>query len=1292
MTCISPFREYDLLDYPLDQGRVLIEAAAGSGKTYTIQYLFLRLILERVDLKVGNILVVTFTEAATEELKERIRAVLKAAVRRLDRVTPLCPLDPKSDGDLGRVLLQAQAQGASVAFLKERLKLALVSFDEVVIATIHGFCNRILSDYAFACGVRSGVELVKNSRQFIEAVAEDYWRRRFYRGSASLARIAADYGLQLDTLIKLAERLDQDPDLVVLPEKPEHGSWSEDILSVVAELEKLTPHFNDGCRKAYNCLESEYEEIEQRLYNGSPLDKKAWPEAGFAQSAASLAEVLTAAAWPTEKDFAAVEKFASSAIKAKTKVKHRQNPPAHQIFDLCEQLLVAYQLYRERAARLVSLVKREFLDFAAGPDGIEAGKRKARQQGYSDFLLGLRRVLAGRAGGALRTLAGERFKVALVDEFQDTDPVQYGIFKALFDRPELLFYRIGDPKQSIYGFRGADIYAYLDAAQETEQIKATLDLNFRSTPELLRAINRIFAVSSPFLLAGIDYREMRCGRQPQLRLMLDGRPDVPFRFWHLAGEEGGNLTAPQARCQLVDAVVSRCLELLFLAREPLPADSQPRCWRAELVDGENSFRRPLQASDIAVLTTTNKEATQVWAACSARGVPAVITAAGNLWQTAEARELFFFLNAVLFPDDDHSLSTALATVLMGCEADWLGAVHDSSEIEAQASGKTPCLLYEAWRSSFTQARETWRKRGLMAMFAEFPKGFGQLPAVDFDLRLNLSRAAQGERALTNFFHLQEILHQVEGEHLFGPQALLLWLHEHLTDVARDENEYELRLESEAEALKIMTVHKSKGLEFPIVFAPFLWSRGFKPAEHKRSLTVFHQAAPGGDGYLRCLDLNADVPKAHLQAAAAEELAENLRLFYVALTRAQTSLYLAWPQLRDSGKTALMYLRRPPRSPADLQDFIGKGGPPPSLARIDDAGAEIWEEVSEIVRETPASSRQSQTAASGAPPLLAARCFRRQLRSPGGLLSFSRLTAEAHAETNKGLTQSEPAVLRLKEGASPPLADFPAGAATGNVIHAILEKLDFAIVRQPHWRDDLALHELLCSSLERYGLIDAPESAVRSADARLLSVYRDKLLQLIDNVLNTPLSGVDGCFKLAQEGLARRSEMEFFLPLAQSPDGKKVTELFKGYGMPAYALAGADKIAAWQLAFPADLPTRGYLNGFIDLVFKVDNRYYLLDWKTNNLGPAYENYQAEALQRHMLDSDYILQYHLYLIALHQFLQNRLADYDYETDFGGVYYLYLRGVNGINAESGVFYDRPSLALVERLAEMFRGSLTL
>lgn len=237
------FKQFDILDYPLDQGKVLIEAAAGSGKTYTIQYLFLRLLLERDDLNVGNILVVTFTEAATEELKARIREILKDAAGLLAKVTDYRPLDSERDGDLGRVLIQALSRGRSIAFLRGRLQIARATFDEVVIATIHGFCSRILSDYAFECGCRVDLELVKESRFFLQSVAEDYWRRTFYHAPETLVEIALAQGLTLESLIELGLQQDRDANLLILPENPEQGSWAADIEHFTSEIENLKRGF-----------------------------------------------------------------------------------------------------------------------------------------------------------------------------------------------------------------------------------------------------------------------------------------------------------------------------------------------------------------------------------------------------------------------------------------------------------------------------------------------------------------------------------------------------------------------------------------------------------------------------------------------------------------------------------------------------------------------------------------------------------------------------------------------------------------------------------------------------------------------------------------------------------------------------------------------------------------------------------------------------------------------------------------------------------------------------------------
>ncbi len=1274
------FKQFDILDYPLDQGKVLIEAAAGSGKTYTIQYLFLRLLLERDDLNVGNILVVTFTEAATEELKARIREILKDAAGLLAKVTDSRSLDPERDGDLGRVLAQALNLGKSIVFLKGRLQIARATFDEVVIATIHGFCSRILSDYAFECGSRVDLELVKESRFFMQSVAEDYWRRTFYHGSHALVETALAQGLTLESLIELGLQLDRDANLLILPEKPEHDSWAADIEYFSSKIDNLKSGFQRNCSLAQAYLADEAVEIERILFAGATLKGNSWKRAKFSQYLEDLTAVLTFPVWPESKGVKVLIKFSQSDLRAKTK--KNLATPEHPLFQLCDELAVAVIRQQELSRQLVCALKRDFLDFAAGSSGLKFYKEKSRKQGYSDYLTRLSQILAESTGPRLRQLVAERLKVALVDEFQDTDPLQNSIFNAFFDRPGALFYRIGDPKQSIYGFRGADIYAYLEAAREADQQLVTIDKNYRSTPELLKAFNRIFSTPVPFLLEGIDYREMTCGRplKDQEQLLIDGQAGAALHLWHFAGADGENLSVGAVRHRLYKAVANSCSELLQLARQPFVAESGVGKWRAEIAGREaGASVRAVQASDIAILTTTNAEAAELWQACQSCRVPAVVAAAGNLWQTPEAKEVFLFLEAMLTPENDYLLSSALATSLMGFSAHFLAAAHADVE-----SGEF--REYGFWRQAFFSGRELWVKQGIMALFADFPdfSAAAVNPTVNFSLSLNLAGGLRGERALTNFYHLQEVLHDYECEHRVGPEVLLNWMHEHLTGVASDVDEFELRLESEADTVKILTVHKSKGLEFPVVFAPFLW----KKAGGQRASHLFHRqsspVSPGGGQvveFVRCLDLNPIMDEEHIRAAQMENLAESLRLFYVALTRAKMRLYLAWPQTRDSGKGAMMYLRRPPRSAAERSEFIANGGLPPTSAVLDDDQAEIWEDIPEIIREVPEVRRFELVTDIVAAPRLKAREFRCQLPAKSGLMSFSSLTAGEHRLPFVQVHKSEKLGGDAPEIEPPPLAGFPGGAATGNAIHKIFEELDFDRAGEDDWRNDVRVQELVQNSLARFDLIK-PGFAAENSD-RVKAV-----LAMADKVLSTSLSDTVGTFKLSQSDISLRREMEFCLPVTGSLNAEHLTGVIAPVKSAAFQRLNSAELSRWQLQFPEYLPQQGYLNGFIDLVFCVAGRYYLLDWKTNNLGPDYSDYNQRALQQNMLDSDYLLQYHLYLVALNRFLESRLKDYDYESNFGGVFYLYVRGINGIDAETGVFYDRPEYETVRNLTKVVCG----
>jgi exodeoxyribonuclease V beta subunit len=1277
----TSFREYDLLEYPLDEGRVLIEAAAGSGKTYTIQYLFLRLLLERDDLRPGAILVVTFTEAATEELRERIRAILVAAVRR--RAAGLPPAEELRD-DLDRVLARAVESAGSIAAVEERLRRARRTFDETVIATIHGFCSRILSEYAFEAGVRSRVELVKDSRRFGRFVAEEYWRRRFYSDFFTPAekRLLATLGIELDQLVELAGELERKPGLEVLPELPQNGSWPADLKDAVAGLAASCPEWAEYCDRALEVLRSQREEIRQRLFAGRPLNAGSWKEAQFDSRADALELLLEKAGRDLPEDDQNLERFSCTFLKNKTKEKCQT--PEHQFFDLCEQLWQLAADFTAGQQQAATLVRRDFVDFARGPEGFAAVKQELRRQGYGDFLTGLCRVLHEPRGELVAARIRERFRVALIDEFQDTDPVQYEIFNRLFAVPEILFYRIGDPKQSIYAFRGADIFAYLAAARESDQAKATLDRNFRSNPGLLAALNRIFEIPDPFYYKGIDYRPARAGNPPGTRLRLAGQSVSPFSFWCLAGEGRRSLNGAAATYRLAREVVDRCIRLLA---------------EGELVEGKEAATRPVRASDIALLTRTNRQSAILWRACHARGLPAVLAAAGNLWESDEARELFFFLKAALHPENDWALSTALATSLLRREPGWLDAVRAAAAANRELEDPAG-LEFLAWRLAFSRARESWKSRGVLAMLAGFPdfSDAEKNPAPGFCPALSLAAGFRGERALANFFHLQEVLHEAEQELQLGPAALLDWFHEHLAGSSRDENEYELRLESEAEAIRILTIHRSKGLEFPVVMVPFLWTGGFSDGRGHKGL-VFHREDE--NGFVATLDLNPQPAQEHRIAAQGESLAEALRLAYVALTRAQSSVQLAWALTSQSRKSALMYLRRPPSETGRSRDFIEDKTLKATLEEIDGAGARIWEEDENIERDDlcgrfrPAAPALEAAADSGArtakTALHPARVFRRRLPPPSGLLSFSRLTAAAHQEwQTAGFDEKElaafapeapdPADVACRPPAATPspLVNLPGGAGTGNALHEIFEKIDFtgfagaesAFEESGRTPAGKAARELVARTLAAYGLLPAGEEEARV----------DEVLSLVGTVLRLtlPETGI-GPLQLADPGLQRVAEMEFWLPLAS------VSTLSELSDWGVHRL-GPD----WRLELSDRLPGRGFLNGFIDLVFAASGRYFLLDWKTNNLGPWCEDYTPAALAENMQANHYGLQYHLYLVALHRLLKKRLADYDYERDFGGVYYLYLRGINPLDASTGVYFHRPCREAVEELEKIICGEV--
>ncbi|GFO70074.1 hypothetical protein GMLC_36530 [Geomonas limicola] len=1064
---------FDLIGTPL-AGRNLIEASAGTGKTFAIAGVFLRLVLE-LRLPVGEILVVTFTEAATKELRERIRKRLKEAELAFESNETD---DPLLGGLLERCADRPQA--------RRLLANALRCFDEAAIFTIHGFCQRTLQENPFESGSLCDTELLTDQAALLAEIAQDYWRINCY--GAPLERIAAahDAGLSPDALLSLARRLAADPFASVIP------------------------------------------------------------------------------------------------------------PPPQAAGDTQQWLLA---------------LRRGFFDFLSSE--LPGRKRLKNVRSFDDLLLDLHAAVC-RPGSPLPGLIRGRYKAALIDEFQDTDPVQFAIFDSIFPvESDTPFFLIGDPKQAIYSFRGADIFAYMGAAKATEK-RHTLIENWRSEPSLIRGVNTLFAShQAPFLFEEIPFSPVQAAPRQLSLLSVAGDLEPPLKLWFTPRREPGKpINKGEAGELLPEAVASEISRLLRQSDE------------GTLKIGE----RRVVPGDIAVLVRANRQAKLMQRALTRRGIPSVLCSAGNLFDSEEAGELLTVLAAVSEPGHEALLRGALATDLSGVSG------SDLARLSEDERG------WEEVLEEFRGYHELWAESGCLAMMLRFLERR--------QVRARLLAAPLGERRLTNVLHLVETIHQAQISGRLGMEGVLAWLSCRITEQPKRE-EHEIRLETDEAAVQIVTIHKSKGLEYPIVFLPFCWAEysGKDPA------ALFHTE----DGSV-VLDIGSERLSEHQELARRESLAESLRLLYVALTRGKHRTYLVWGAFKDAGDSALSYLLHPEAPVSRGQVTLSDQALLAQLEQLAERSAGAIE-----ILAMPEPDQVPYQA----PPEIAAqfqvREFAGSIAREWRVASFTSLASHQHQHHGPGELpdrdegsskgQLEPG------GEATGIFAFPKGAKAGIFLHEIFEVLDFT-KRE-------GLEELVSEQLIKHDF-----------DAQ----WHGAVCSMVRSVLSAPL-GKDG-FALKSIGAERRlSELEFFFPLARvtSERLREAVTRCTGLSFPV-DLAGLFS----RLSFA---PLEGMLRGFMDLVIEQGGRYYILDWKSNHLGNHPGAYNMAGMRREMEESCYALQYLLYTVALDNYLRLRVPGYDYDEHFGGIFYIFLRGVDG--SGNGIFADRPPKRLIEELSEALLGS---
>jgi exodeoxyribonuclease V beta subunit len=1167
---MSPF---DIATVSLEPGVTLIEASAGTGKTYSITGLILRLMLEK-HLAIRDILAVTFTEAATQELRDRVRRRLQAALEELRRGVSVDPI------------INAFLRKGNVSSGVRELDVALQSFDEAQIFTIHGFCQRMLNDYAFESGARFDTALVADPKPLFQEIALDFWRLRFYGAKPLLPTLAMAWEKSPDDWVELLERTRRHPDLVILP--PAETKSCEELLH---EIELAFA----AVKKEWN---SHHAEIEKLLREHSGLSR-----AKDKFSPDRVREIVARATEACEQfDFAAPEsigvfsEICSEAIAAGTKP--TSTAPVHSFFTLSTE-------FCHSVSALFHQLTREFLAFA----DIELPKRKARTNTvtYDDLITGLRDALRQKDGKALARAIGEKYSTALIDEFQDTDPAQYEIFRTIFRSGDHRLFFIGDPKQAIYGFRGADVFTYFEAARIADR-KFTLTTNWRSEAPLLTAINGLFSqTKEPFIFPQIKYHEVRAPAKPMVDYLTSAgniaAAAVNFRL--IDAPEGQGRITQERLTELVSYSLSMDIAALHEA-------------------GASLGNRLLRYSDMAVLVRKHSQAEKIQGVLREKGIRSIVQSEQNVFASPEARELQQFLQGVIDPRRDALLKAALATTLIGFDAQKLFAL-DRNDAERQA-----------WLDRFSDWRQRWNNGCFTAMFRHL--------LVSQQVRARLVHLPAGERGLTNFLHLAELLHEAESTRGLTPDAVCAWLREQRESDRVSEDRFQLRLESDEDAVQIVTIHKCKGLEYPIVFCPFLWLPAESP---NRKELQFHDR----DDPLQRLTLDlrgkSGGEEKHREWQSEEVKAEELRLLYVAVTRAMNRCYIYLPDQKTekSPLEQLFQLANNAKLVDEVVSFAGSldgsvaaaSSRRDALPRVQGHGEETL--ASATLKSWPFTGKISRVAMTASFSGLNAMATE--------LDEVDSRASHSEAATGVGVIDTE------RDSSDLSIFTFDRGRRTGDFFHDVLEQVDFQNVE--------GFSELIEQKLWTYGF---PQT-----------LHRPAINQIVRQLMEVQLE--PGMSLRDVPKIERLSEVEFSYPLTQLTPASLAKAIRKCTNVP-----GDVRKRMGNLQFD---PVEGFMRGYIDLLFRFKERYYLVDWKSNWLGSNSSDYGPEGMERAMMEHNYYLQYHLYTLAADLFLERRLPGYDYETHFGGVYYIFLRGIDPHDPSRGVFRNRPAVKTVKALRDL-------
>ncbi len=1168
---------FDVISSPLE-GTNLIEASAGTGKTYAISIIFLRLIVEK-NFIIEDILVVTFTIPATMELRLRIRERLRDAVS---------VIEGRAIEDATVKHLMENYKGDSI--IRQRLLTAVKSFDQASVYTIHSFCQQMLADNAFESGALFSTE-IDNDDALVKQGIADLCRRTLYEASPALVSYFLE-NCSAGELFELYKKRPVSPDLRIEPENS-----TDDIEALERCSALIIRYYRELC-EAWISGEAAVTEI---FYRENYLNGNKYRSDTKDSLIVMMNDYIN-----NENPFGLFEKFVNfTSGKISTSLNKGKVYEDNVVFDICQKLYDAYEEYDDTGAMLIVTMQKRL--FEVIDRMLLESKSVNKERSFDDLIRDAQRGLAGPSGNWLAGKVTGRYRAALIDEFQDTDNLQFDIFNRLFNNEKTILFLIGDPKQAIYRFRGADIFSYLKASQLMKNSYTMLH-NWRSGPGLINAVNSVFEkCADPFVFDMIKFYKVSPGRADQgEEFTKNGSAIPPLDIWLADGD------SEDPKGLLLEKLSA---EISLLVNR----NSDNPCRIGDKL---------ISPGDIAVLVRTRKQGNEVRNALARYHIPSVSRGMDNVLKTDEAVSMYYIISAIAVPSNYSLVKGAVSTVIMGGDAGTLYGFTLGTDTGENG--------FDSVTSRFYDYRETWTAGGFLDMMT----GFLERESV----AARLFALDGGERMIANINHITEILHNAEQQNEFNPKELAAWFGKLIVSPP-DSDEYEMRLERDDDAVNIITMHACKGLEFPVVYCPFLASSG----ERGEKYIIYHDP---DDDYRPVIYLDKRIPDDIGAIKKTEDLAENARLFYVALTRAKSRCCVMLAPDRYFGGTAAYHIFV--KSPGYAPDKYDRKILPGIFGELSkNSGGTI------SFNEGGSANGRIYTAEKHSAEKITVRKFTGVLRDGWKTHSYSSIVHRAASE-EKHEEKDFISEYQARQDSGEGIFGFASGARAGLCIHEVFERTDFTSV------DSASVDSICAEILEKY---------------RYDTSLKIDLSSMFFNVVNTVLDRSTG-LKLSDIGGGERlSELEFNFQM-DSLDYGRFRDIFRE----------GDDICGriYKSISDGAAENGGIMKGFIDLVFMHNGKYYIADWKSNHLGNSCDDYTPDRLSTEMEKHNYYLQYYIYTAALNRYLAQRIGTgYSYEEHFGGIYYLFVRGMNPSDKNgAGIFRDRPPLYVIEKLDRFFAG----